>query len=123
LTCRAYPLRYNGEHYSLRSSDCIGLGQDGITKEQLKTIRDAASDEFNGLNQTQGILPLLYGIIFNKLIEDSKVFMDKLKESGNQEDLQKIVEDFKDLKNNENNKNEDDIDNIDETDTDDVDGN
>jgi Fe-S-cluster containining protein len=101
LTCRAYPLGFNGEHYVLRSSDCIGLGQNGITKEQLKAIREAAFDEFNELNQTKGILPLLYGIIFNKLIEDSKVFMEKIKESGNEEDLQKIVEDFKDMKNDE----------------------
>jgi Fe-S-cluster containining protein len=110
LSCQAFPLGYNGEHYVLRSNECIGLGQDGITKEQLKSIREAAYDGFNGLGQTKGLLPLLYGIIFNKLIEDSKVFMDKIKESGNEEDLQKIVEDFKTAQSDE------EIDDIENTD-------
>ena len=45
-----------------------------ITKEQLKSIRDAAHDEFTSLGQTKGLLPLLYGIIFNKLVEDSAIY-------------------------------------------------
>ena len=53
-----------------------------MTKEQLKEIRNSAFEEHASLQQLDIVFPLLYNLIFTKLIEDSKAFMDKLGETG-----------------------------------------
>ena len=95
LSCRAFPLGFNGEDYFIKSKKCIGLGKEGMTKDDLFQIRESAFEEFIGLRQIGNILPVLYGIVFNKLIADSQAFMDKLSETGDAKDLGELAKELK----------------------------
>jgi Fe-S-cluster containining protein len=91
LFCRAYPLSFNGEHYLIRSKDCIGLNKGTMTKEKLDEIRNNAHDEFIAKQQSDRVMPTVHRIIINSIIERSQAFMDKLsddqKDEINKEDL------------------------------------
>jgi len=87
LICRSFPLCYDGEKYKLKSKTCVGLEKDGMTKDQLKNIRDDAFEEYIAFRQINQVLPVLYGLIFTKLIEDSQEFMQKISDSENVKDL------------------------------------
>ncbi len=91
LICRAFPLVYDGSQYKLKTKNCKGLYQEGMTKDQLKAIRDDAFEGYIAFRQIGQILPVLYGLIFNKLIEDSQEFMQKMSESENTKDLDEMV--------------------------------
>ncbi len=87
LFCRAFPLGYNGEQYFLKGKYCIGLGKNGMTKEQLKLIRDYAFEEFIANRQSTDVFPIIYSIIFNKLLADSQAFMEQYSEAQKANDL------------------------------------
>lgn len=78
LFCRAYPLGYNGTDYYLKTKNCIGLDKGEMTKDRLKMIREDAFEEYIATRHFDNVFPVIYGIIFNKLIADSKAFMDKI---------------------------------------------
>jgi len=77
-SCRAFPLGFNGEQYYVKNKDCIGLGKSGMSIDQLKIMRNEAFEEQIAFRQIDSILPLLNGIVFTKIIEDSQQFMNKL---------------------------------------------
>jgi Fe-S-cluster containining protein len=91
LICRSYPLSYDGEQYKLKSKNCPGLDQNGMTKDHLKAIRDDTFEEFIAFRQMNQVLPVLYGLIFTKLIEDSQEFMQKMSDSDNVKDLGELA--------------------------------
>jgi Fe-S-cluster containining protein len=82
LFCQAYPLGFNGEQYYIKNKKCKGLGKEKMSKDELEAIRNSAFEEFVATRQLNNVLPIVYGIIFNKLIEDSQEMMEKMGEAG-----------------------------------------
>ncbi len=78
VMCRSYPLGFNGQEYFVKNNKCKGLNKEDMTKQQLDTIRNHAFEEHIAHRQMDRVLPLLYSLIFNKLIKDSQAFMNKL---------------------------------------------
>ena len=81
IMCRSYPLGFNGQEYYLKNDYCKGLNKKDMTKEQLDTIRNDAFEEYIAHRQTDTVLPIIYGMIFNKILKDSQSFMEKLSDS------------------------------------------
>jgi len=68
LSCRTYPLEFDGNKFSVVDVDCPGIGEKGMTKEELKEMRDTAKNMLYELTRMRIALPVL-----NQLI--SKTFM------------------------------------------------
>lgn len=77
LSCRTYPLEYNGEKYYLSSKDCPGVGQGEVSKEALQEARVIAEQEFNERTETNSALPAVYSVIMTELIRQSAEAMKK----------------------------------------------
>jgi Fe-S-cluster containining protein len=88
LSCRAYPLEYNGEKFYLSSKDCPGVGQGEVTKEALQEARDLAEQAFKERGNTYTALPAVYSIIMTQMIRQSTEAMQNLSE----EDRKKMDE-------------------------------
>jgi len=46
LSCRTYPLEFDGEKFSVVDVDCPGIGEGSMTKEELKEMRETAKNIF-----------------------------------------------------------------------------
>jgi len=88
LSCRAFPLEYNGEKYYLSNKDCPGVGQGEVSKEALQEARDLADLAFKERGDTFTALPAVYSIIMTQMIRQSKEAMQTLSE----EDKKKMDE-------------------------------
>ncbi|MHA1948593.1 MAG: YkgJ family cysteine cluster protein [Candidatus Thorarchaeota archaeon] len=88
ISCRSYPLEYNGEKYFLSSKDCPGVGQGEVSKEALQEARSLAEQEFNERIETISSLPVIYTIIMNQMMRQSAEAMQNLSE----EDRKKMDE-------------------------------
>ncbi len=88
LSCRAYPLEYNGEKYYLSSKDCPGVGKGEVTKEALQEARDLAEEAYKERGETYTALPAIYSIIMTQMIRQSAEAMKNLSE----EDRKKMDE-------------------------------
>lgn len=88
LSCRAFPLEYNGEKFYLSSKDCPGVGQGEVTKEALREARDLAEQAFEERGDTYTALPVVYTIIMTQMIRQSTEAMQSLSE----EDRKKMDE-------------------------------
>ncbi|UCD02299.1 MAG: YkgJ family cysteine cluster protein, partial [Promethearchaeota archaeon] len=42
LSCRTYPLEFDGKNFIVVDADCPGVGEEGMTKEELTEMRDTA---------------------------------------------------------------------------------
>ncbi|MHA1615482.1 MAG: YkgJ family cysteine cluster protein, partial [Candidatus Thorarchaeota archaeon] len=80
LSCRAYPLEYNGEKYYLSSKDCPGVGQGEVSKEALQEASDLAGQAFKERGETYTALPAIYSIIMTQMIRQSTEAMKNLSE-------------------------------------------
>ena len=80
LSCRAYPLEYNGEKYYLSSKDCPGVGQGEVSKEALQEARNLADQAFKERGETYTALPAVYSIIMTQMIRQSTEAMQNLSE-------------------------------------------
>jgi Fe-S-cluster containining protein len=78
LYCKSYPLGYNGENYIVQSKECTGLGKGKMGKDQLKEMRDDAREDYEGLRQTSKVLPVIQGIFYRQMMEESQKFMENL---------------------------------------------
>ena len=78
LFCKSYPLGFNGENYVLKSKECTGVGKGKMTKEDLKQMRDCAKEDHESRQMTALVFPVLQGIFFRQLAEESKKFMEAL---------------------------------------------
>jgi len=94
LSCRTYPLEYDGKNFTVVDVDCPGIGQEGMTKEELQEMRDTAKLMFSELSRIRINIPVLHQIIqkdvMMALIRQNKEAMEKLSE----EDKKKIDEIF-----------------------------
>jgi Fe-S-cluster containining protein len=70
LSCRTYPLEYDGTHYSIIDVDCPGIGEEGMTKEDLKEMRDRAQKMNYELTRIRIALPVLNQILTRKVMMD-----------------------------------------------------
>lgn len=91
LFCKSYPLGFNGENYIIKSNECTGLGKGKMTKESLKEMRDDAREDYMGRTLTSDVLPVLQGIFYKQMADESKKFMDALPE----EDKEKLTKLFR----------------------------
>jgi Fe-S-cluster containining protein len=80
LSCRTYPLEYNGEKLYLSSKDCPGVGQGEVSKETLQEARNLAEQEHRERTETDASLPAIYSIIMTELIKQSAEAMKKKSE-------------------------------------------
>ena len=80
ISCRTYPLEYNGEKYFLSSKDCPGVGQGEVSKQVLQEARDLAEQEFRERTETDAALPAVYSVIMTELIRQSAEAMKKRSE-------------------------------------------
>jgi len=105
LSCRTYPLEFDGKNYSVVDVDCPGIGEEGMTKEELKEMRETAKIMNYELIRMRIALPVLNQIIstnFMKLLMKQQMdAMNKMSE----DDKAKLDDIFK--KNREGNVDED----------------
>ena len=78
LFCKSYPLGYNGENYVLKSKECTGVGKGQLTKDELMQMREDAKEDHESRQMTAQVFPVLQGIFFRQLAEESKKFMEAL---------------------------------------------
>ena len=70
LSCRTYPLEFDGKNYTVVDVDCPGVGEEGMTKEDLKDMRDIAKQMFYELTRMRIALPVLTQLISQKVMMD-----------------------------------------------------
>jgi Fe-S-cluster containining protein len=88
ISCRTYPLEYNGEKFYVTSKDCPGVGKGDLSKEALKEARDLAEEEFQERKDTDAALPAVYSVIMAQMVRQSAEAMSKMSE----EDRKKMEE-------------------------------
>jgi Fe-S-cluster containining protein len=95
LSCRTFPLEYDGKHFSIVDVECPGVGEEGMTKEELKEMRDTAKLMNYELTRMRIALPVLNQIISNNFM---RVLMQQQMEAlskMSEEDKAKLDEIFK----------------------------
>ncbi len=70
LSCRTYPLEFDGKNFTVVDVDCPGIGEEGMSKEDLKEMRDTAKQMFYELFRMRISLPVLSQIISQKVMMD-----------------------------------------------------
>ncbi len=64
LSCRTYPLEYDGEGFNIVDEEnCEGIGQEPMTKEELKEMRDNAKLAYNQMATMKISIPVLFNVI------------------------------------------------------------
>ncbi|MFX0120120.1 MAG: YkgJ family cysteine cluster protein [Candidatus Hodarchaeota archaeon] len=80
LECKAFPLGFNGKNYFIKDKSVPGLGQGSMTKERLIADRDNARSDFEARIETQIMLPLLYSLFMQNLLEQQQKAMEDMPE-------------------------------------------
>ncbi|MFW9918704.1 MAG: YkgJ family cysteine cluster protein [Candidatus Thorarchaeota archaeon] len=88
ISCRTYPLEYDGSRFYVSDKNCPGVGKGEISKESLKTARDLAEQEYNERIFTRHVLPGFYSVIMNTVAIQNQMAMSNLSE----EDRAKLEE-------------------------------
>lgn len=88
ISCRTYPLKYNGDKFYVSDRDCPGVGKGEVTREALKEAKEKAEQDYVERSRTTGSLPALYSLIMGQLMQQSAEAMQGLSE----EDRQRIQE-------------------------------
>ena len=70
LSCRTYPLEYDGKNFTVVDVDCPGIGQEGMSKDDLKEMRDTAKTMYFELTRMRIAIPVLRQIISQKVMMD-----------------------------------------------------
>ncbi|MFX1284884.1 MAG: YkgJ family cysteine cluster protein [Promethearchaeota archaeon] len=80
LECKAFPLGYNGKNYFIKDKSVPGLGQGTMTKERLIEDRDNARLDFEAKVEAQMMLPLIYSLFMQNLLEQQQKVMEEMPE-------------------------------------------
>ncbi len=88
LSCRTFPLRYNGDKFYVVDRDCPGIGKGEVTKESLKGARETAEQEYRERLETRAALPAIYTVIVAQMVRRSAEAMQSLSD----EDRKRIEE-------------------------------
>ncbi|MFX1326092.1 MAG: YkgJ family cysteine cluster protein [Promethearchaeota archaeon] len=95
LSCRTYPLEFDGKNFIVVDADCPGIGEEGMTKEDLMEMRDTAKNMHYELTRMRIALPVLNQIVSSNfmrmLMKQQMEAMSKMSD----EDKEKLDEIFK----------------------------
>ncbi len=94
LSCRTYPLEFDGKNYIVVDADCPGVGAgEGMSKENLKEMRETAKLMHYELTRMRISLPVLNQVISSNfmqmLMKQQMESMSKMS-NGDKEKLDKI---------------------------------
>ncbi|MBN1216085.1 MAG: YkgJ family cysteine cluster protein [Candidatus Lokiarchaeota archaeon] len=103
LSCQTYPLEYNGKNYTIVDNECPGIGQEGMTKEELKLMRDIAQKINYELTRTRISLPVFSQILSQKIMIDLMRQNMEAMSKMSEEDRSKLDEIFKKSESNKEN--------------------
>ncbi len=103
LSCRTYPLEYNGTNFTIVDTDCPGIGEEGMSKEELKDMRDIAQKMNYELTRIRISLPVFNQILSRKVVMDLMRQNMEAMSKMTDEDRAKLDEIFK--KSKETNEN------------------
>ncbi|MFW9909508.1 MAG: YkgJ family cysteine cluster protein [Candidatus Thorarchaeota archaeon] len=78
ISCRTYPLEYDGEKYYLSDKTCDGIGKGEITKDALKDAKELAEQDYNERMYARYLLPALYNVIMNTIALQQEVLLQGL---------------------------------------------
>jgi Fe-S-cluster containining protein len=70
LSCRVYPLEFDGKNFTIVDIECPGLEEEGMTPEELKEMRSNAKTMYYELTRMRIALPVLSQMISQKVMMD-----------------------------------------------------
>lgn len=88
ISCRTFPLEFNGTKYVLSTKNCPGVGKGDVTKDGLKEAKELAEKDYNERIETITSLPGVYTLIMAPMIRQSTEAMERMSE----EDRKKMDE-------------------------------
>lgn len=80
LECKAFPLGFDGKNYFIKDKTVPGLGKGTMSKERLIEDRDNARADFESRVETQLMLPLIYSLFMQNLMEQHQKVMEDMPE-------------------------------------------
>lgn len=95
LSCRTYPLEFDGKNFIVVDADCPGIGEEGMTKEELAEMRETAKTMHYELTRMRIALPVLNQIISQKVMMDLMKQNIEAMSKISDEDRAKLDEIFK----------------------------
>ncbi|MFX1419089.1 MAG: YkgJ family cysteine cluster protein [Promethearchaeota archaeon] len=95
LSCRTYPLEYDGKNFIVVDADCPGIGEEGMTKEELTEMRETAKIMHYELTRMRIALPVLNQMISQKIMMDLMRQNMEAMSKMSDEDRAKLDEIFK----------------------------
>ena len=95
LSCRTYPLEYDGKNFSVVDVDCPGIGEEGMSKEELKEMKETAKTMSYELTRIRIALPVLSQIISQNVMMDLMRQNMQAMSKMSEEDRQKLDDIFK----------------------------
>jgi len=95
LSCRTYPLEFDGKNFSVVDVDCPGIGEEGMTKEELKEMRETAKLMNYELTRMRIALPVLNQIISSNFMRVLMMQQMEAMSKMSDEDKAKLDEIFK----------------------------
>ena len=95
LSCRTYPLEFDGKKFSVVDVDCPGIGEEGMSKEELKEMRDTAKSMLYELTRMRIALPVLNQLISKTFMMDLMKQQMEAMSKMSDEDKAKLDEIFK----------------------------
>ncbi|MFW9972788.1 MAG: YkgJ family cysteine cluster protein [Candidatus Odinarchaeota archaeon] len=95
LSCRTYPLEYDGKNFIVVDADCPGIGEEGMTKEELADMRETAKIMHYELTRMRIALPVLNQMISQKIMMDLMRQNMEAMSKMSDEDRAKLDEIFK----------------------------
>ncbi|MFX0175563.1 MAG: YkgJ family cysteine cluster protein [Candidatus Hodarchaeota archaeon] len=95
LSCRTYPLEFDGKNFTVVDVECPGIGEEGMSKEELKEMRDTAKTMFYELTRMRIALPVLSQVISQKVMMDLMRQNIEAMSKMSDEDRAKLDEIFK----------------------------
>jgi len=69
LSCRTYPLEFDGKNFIVVDADCPGIGEEGMSKEDLIQMRETAKTMHYELTRMRIALPVLNQIVSSNFMQ------------------------------------------------------
>jgi Fe-S-cluster containining protein len=95
LSCRTYPLEFDGKNFIVVDADCPGIGEKGMSKEELAEMRETAKNMHYELTRMRIALPVLNQMISQKIMMDLMRQNMEAMSKMSDEDRAKLDEIFK----------------------------
>ena len=99
LSCRTYPLEFDGEKYQIVDTECPGIDEGDMTKEARKAMRELAKQMNVQITQMRVSMPILsqamQPFIIQEMMEAQKQYMEAM-EKMSPEDREKMEKQMQD---------------------------